>query len=367
MSGVTPCWVLALLLALVAVHQFDAEAAPVGGDEFFSFDDASGLEEADGAALFLQLETEARQDGNGTNTTGLSDPNAGDSNASDANVTNVTETPVNFSAMATGSGSGIGSGSAAVWDPKPLNMPYEEHMDKNLANWSHQGGWNKGKEDEAQAARDQLKVAQMYADKKKAEKEASEMGCPCEGEKYYELVWGGPAELSSLVAGFGSAAGSAGGSADFNSLKDKNKTDDDDGKVSPATIKKMIKKYGKLGPNSTWKPKHDRKKKRAAVALKLAEKVEDVAFKTALPEFRQMREDDPAFFANGDCPCPPEWTKEDAAALSAKESKDTEDAYWKDLKAHRHQMNELSGANERLEKQEAAGEPSDDQMPRRGF
>merc|ERR1711918_165294 len=105
------------------------------------------------------------------------------------------------------------------------------------------------------------------------------MGCPCEGEKYYELVWGGPAELSSLVAGFGSAAGSAGGSADFNSLKDKNKTDDDDGKVSPATIKKMIKKYGKLGPNSTWKPKHDRKKKRAAVDLKLAEKVEDVALR----------------------------------------------------------------------------------------
>jgi len=271
-------------------------------------------------------------------------------------------------ASASAAGSAAGSAaSLASFDPKPLKHPYEAHMAHNKDKWSQNGGWNAALEKSTQAAKQDLARADKYVQIKLAAKKNGEMGCPCEGEKYYELVWGSPESMSATLGAFGSAsspnnaAGSGAGAGTFESVADAkddgNKVDDPNKRVSKSTVKKMVKKYGKLGPNSSWTKKHDIRKARAKRALKSAQAEAHAAFLTAIPEFKRLKEDDPAFFSNGDCPCPEAWTQQDAANLSAKESKDSEDAYWAGMRKHRANIAYLTGETARIAAQEAAGEP----------
>merc|ERR1712072_1526292 len=83
----------------------------------------------------------------------------------------------------------------------------------------------------------------------------------------------------------------------------------------------MIKKYGKIGPNSSWTKMHEAQKKDAKHKLDVATQKADAAFKVALPDFKRMHEEMPEFFTNGKCPCPSTWTAADSARLAAKKSR----------------------------------------------
>jgi len=315
------------VVTIVAIHcSIEIEAIGLSGDVFLLEEDGSALVEIEPASSFVQ--TAAGSAG------------------------------VPGSAGAAGSAAG-----SSAFNPQPLKKPYHKHMKHNADMWSSLGGWTHQMEAQVTRAKQDLNLANMYAKTKHKEKEISELGCPCEGEKYHDLVFQNAGKLSKLE---GFAAGSGAGSAmEFLSgaggsgRKSKGQGDEIDSKE----FKRMLKKYGKLGPNSTWQPKHDKKKKRAKQALKRAELVENAAFKTALPEFRKLKEDDPAFFSNGKCQCPEGWTLQDAAALAAKQSKDTEEEYWTRMRQHRANLAQMSGEAERIAAQEAAGEPPDHEMP----
>jgi len=224
-----------------------------------------------------------------------------------------------------GSATGSATGSAI----QGLRMPYEKHMEPNKHAWAMMGGWTAAQDRQREQAKKHLDLANKYAGKKEKEKEIAEMGCPCEGEKYHDIVWGG--DLSKL------AVGSAAGAADFKMGLPKPGSDDakDQGRsMSEADIKKYVEKYGKLGPQSQWQPKHDKKLKKARRSLKLATKMEDAAFKTAVPEFKKMKAEEPEFFTNGKCPCPESWTLQDAADLAKKVQFDIEEDYSNSYRAH---------------------------------
>jgi len=233
-----------------------------------------------------------------------------------------------------GSGSGSGSGSAAP--PKVLKKPYHMHMKHNKELWQAKGGWTAVKESMISMAKAALKRATEYEKKKKGEKKVADMGCPCHGNKYYQYTWNPnrgvpslgmrPKPMATTNAGSGSGSG-----------KSKKSGCSPDPKVpcdnSPRYgLKAMLAKYGKIGPESSWTPAHEKQRGKAKSAVKIAEKDADAAFMTALPTFKKMAEDMPEFFTNGECKCPSWWTHADAAKLSAKMAKDKEDDLYKHKK-----------------------------------
>jgi len=357
-------WWVATIMVLVVHHCNDAEASGLPKEVFLLEEEGSAIKESGQAHSFLQMAggVEELLDAGTTNSTGNSTGNSSATPAASSATpaaSNATPATPAASNATTAAPQGSAAGSAAfAFNPQPLRKPYHKHMDHNKDMWSSLGGWNTQNEKQVQLAKQDLNLAVTYAKKKNLEKEISELGCPCEGEKYYDLV-------SKMLAGPGSGAGmefeSASGSGAGASGSGAGK--EDGGRISSKEFKRMLKKYGKLGPNSTWKPKHDQQKRKAKKELRKAELIENAAFKTALPEFRKLKQDDPAFFTNGKCPCPQGWTPQLAHALSARMSKDKEDEYWQKMHAHRANMAQMSGEADRIAAQEAAGEPPDHEMP----
>jgi len=265
--------------------------------------------------------------------------------------------------------------SNSSWNPKELKHPFHRHMKANEHMWQKMGGWNTKKEKVLQAAKQKFKQAQQGVLDAMSEREVREMGCPCPGEKYYELVHTSVGPLSASpnmsdvnqteVADMLNSTNQNGTetAAEKAARKAKIEAAKANARADSHLVKKMKKKYGKPGPNSSWQRRHDIELKRARINLKNAKATEDAAFKTALPEFQKMKEEDPAFFTNGNCQCPETWTKADAATLAAKEAKDREDEYYKLSKEHRKMLDEMSGASERLAKQEekAAGQDPEEE------
>merc|ERR1711934_952346 len=225
-------------------------------------------------------------------------------------------------------GSGYGSGYASGVQPK---FPYHKHMKENKPAWAMKGGWKK----------------------KENEKKIADLGCPCKGEKYYEYVWNpafaSGAAFASGGATFGSGASYHSGGSKLPCDPSGNSNCDNDPKHG---IKAMIKKYGKLGPNSSWTKMHEAKKKDAKHKLDVATQKADAAFKVALPDFKRMQQEMPEFFTNGKCPCPSSWTIADSGRLAAKKAKDTEDA----LYAHKRMLWAEQRKNDGTEAREAAAE-----------
>merc|ERR1711907_107540 len=93
----------------------------------------------------------------------------------------VDATPLKFPMI----GEGSGSGSAMPLRKKP----YEQHLKHNFHGWAMEGGWTPAMEKKLQAAKLVHSVAAQYAKKKEGEKKIAELGCPCQGEKYYKYVW----------------------------------------------------------------------------------------------------------------------------------------------------------------------------------
>lgn len=243
------------------------------------------------------------------------------------------------------------SSNNTQWEPAELKKPYHKHMKANKDMWARLGGWTANHEKRVAWAQKQHKLAEIYEKNKKREKDVASMGCPCPGEKYYDLVQDNPgkfAEAAHVVATASNHTvnGTHGPSAGNPDMKP----------VSSLEAK-MIKKYGKPGPSSVWQPKHEKDLKRAHKALKRATAAEDAAFKQAIPEFKKMQDEEPAFFTNGDCQCPEGWTFDDAKALAEKETKDVEDAYWSGMRKHRAMIAKWTGEADRIAKMEADNDP----------
>lgn len=348
---VRPCAaLLAVFMAVFAVHQGCAEAEGEGALEVVALiaeSEVAGTESAgdpdqeEEVNLGEEDEELPQVDEVVDNAT-----DAGNATA-DVNATAVNATPVNSS----------GNGT---WDPQDLQMPYHRHMKANTDKWAQMGGWSKAHQKALMAAKKRLSAAKQEMIDAADEKEIADMGCPCPGEKYYELVHESAATGVDISKSPNMSDVNASTVAEMlNSTNHtaSNRTSDHAAKLkrmkSDANlVKRMKKKYGRPGPNSSWQPRHEGEMKRATTALKRATLEENAAFKVALPEFRKMKEEDPAFFTNGDCQCPSSWTKADAAFLAAKETKDVEDNYWEELKLHRRMVAEMDGSNERLMKQE---------------
>merc|ERR1711981_1362857 len=188
-----------------------------------------------------------------------------------------------FPQLGDGSGSGSGSGSGLI-----KKKPYENHLKHNLHSWAVDGGWTPAMEKKLQAAKQVHAVAAQYAKKKLNEKKIAELGCPCQGEKYYKFVWNPTkAAMPAPGPGSGSGSGKKGPGCDPSGTKDC----DDDPRFG---IKAMLKKYGKLGPNSSWVVNgNERKMGRAKGKLKIATIQADAAFKIALPDFKRMQQEMP--------------------------------------------------------------------------
>merc|ERR1711977_397695 len=197
--------------------------------------------------------------------------------------------------------------------------PYEDHLTHNKHTWASAGGWTAAKEAMVAVAKAELAKAQKYAEKKEHEKKVAELGCPCIGEKYYEDVWN-PKTPEPQATGNATKSGKKKGC----NPTDPTQNCDNDPKFG---IKAMLKKYGKLGPNSSWTKRHEKKKDNAKSDVKVAEAQAHAAFMRALPEFKKMKEEMPEFFTNGKCKCPSTWTIPDAVALALKITRDKESAY----------------------------------------
>jgi len=246
--------------------------------------------------------------------------------------------------------SGYGSGA----QPK---FPYHKHMKENQVAWAAKGGWNQKQEDALKRAQEAHARATAYAKKKEGEKKIAELGCPCQGEKYYNYVQ----TTSGGSAGYGSGAAAKpayGSGASFQSggshppCDPSGKANCDDHPTQG--IKAMIKKYGKIGPNSSWTKMHEAQKKDAKHKLDVATQKADAAFKVALPDFKRMHEEMPEFFTNGKCPCPSTWTAADSARLAAKKAKDTEDALYAHKRMLWRHASKYDGTDARLAKEEQA-------------
>jgi len=301
----------------------------LGCDKMYSYDDTTGVHPTKQAGWKTDC-------GNSTEQASPIRPELGDSNPTngteDANATNI----------------------SAVFSPDPLKMPLHRHMKANKDGWAKLGGWTQSKQTALHKAHLAFQASKQQVIDASSEKEIVDMGCPCPGEKYYNLVFENMGSLESNLSSSVNASAQAMLNATEHTahMKKMNAS-----KADSNLVKRMRKKYGKLGPNSSWQAHHEAEKRRAKVALKAATAKEETLFKMAKPEFDKMKEDDPAFFTNGDCSCPAAWGKQDAAMLAAKEADDLEKDYWREMKKHRHNLNEMSGENERLQKVESAGDP----------
>jgi len=199
--------------------------------------------------------------------------------------------------------------------PPNNKKPEDQHFEANKRNWAQLGGWSTAKEAEHAKASADLDKAREYVKVQEKEKERSEMGCPCEGEKYFEIVQDNPGNLAKALNEPPPPPENANATAPAEKTQAQKEAAADS---SFATYKKMLAKYGKPGPNSGWTPAHDKQKNRAAKNLKKAEKLEDKMLTLALPEFKKVKEDHPEVFTNGKCGCPTGFTPQDAAALALK-------------------------------------------------
>merc|ERR1711959_702820 len=184
--------------------------------------------------------------------------------------------------------------------------------------WAAIGGWSAAQDKQIPIAEAALKKAEVYVSKKLKEKEYSELGCPCEGDKYWKIVQDNPGQLAKAFSYVPPpkkpkyAPGSAAAK----------KAAEDAVHGSYTTYIKMLRKYGQPGPNSAWTPRHEGDLKRAKNHYKAAVKLEDEALNVALPEFKKVKEDYPEMFTNGKCGCPTGFTFGDAAALAGKQKDD---------------------------------------------
>jgi hypothetical protein len=244
--------------------------------------------------------------------------------------------PAKAAAKAAAKGSGSGSGSGVSLSN--LKKPYESNLSHNKHIWASNGGWTSTKEAMLAVAKAELKKAQQYAEKKEHEKKVAELGCPCVGEKYHDDVWN--PKKPAAAAGSGSGSGSGSGKKKGCNPTDPTQNCDGDPKFG---IKAMLKKYGKLGPNSSWTKMHENMKKEAHTELKVAEAQAHAAFMRALPEFKKMKEEMPEFFTNGKCKCPSWWTIPMAVSLAAKMTRDKEADYRAHFSVVFRQQREMSG------------------------
>jgi len=244
-------------------------------------------------------------------------------------------------------GEGSGSGSAMPLRKKP----YEQHLKHNFHGWAMEGGWTPAMEKKLQAAKLVHSVAAQYAKKKEGEKKIAELGCPCQGEKYYKYVWSPTKAAGPALPPGGSGSGSGKGVKKAPGCDPSGEKDcDDDPRFG---VKAMLAKYGKLGPNSSWVVSGgEAKMKHAKGKLAIATQHADAAFKIALPDFKRMQQDMPEFFTNGKCPCPASWTVKDAIRLANKKAHDTEEA----LYAHKRMLWAQQRKNDGTEAREAAAE-----------
>jgi len=210
--------------------------------------------------------------------------------------------------------------------PASAARPFEDNIDKNKQAWAKVGGWSDSAEASIATAKDDLTKAEEYQQQKEQEKKKSEIGCPCEGEPYhYECI----DHAGSLAKYFHESAVAAAAEAKATTSAAANATHGPDSEAhhsSYATFKKMLAKYGKLGPNSAFTPRHEEQLKRAKPALKRAEILEEKMMEIAVPEFKKVKEEFPEVFTNGKCPCPEGFTVGDGAALAAKLKTDAVEA-----------------------------------------
>merc|ERR1712216_716406 len=160
-----------------------------------------------------------------------------------------------------------------------FKKPYENHVAHNKNSFAALGGWTPAQEKAIAHAKEEMRRANVYHEKKEHEKKVAEMGCPCIGEKYYNRVWNpqGPPPPP------GPAGNNTNSTKPKCSPTDPDSPCDDDPKFG---IKAMLKKYGKLGPESSWQAIHEKMRQEAKRNLKMAEAHE--AFLVALPEFKRM-------------------------------------------------------------------------------
>lgn len=238
-----------------------------------------------------------------------------------------------------------------------LKKPYEEpsNLKSNKDGWTALGGWPEANNKLIADAKKGVENAVKYVKITDKRKEMSEIACPCEGEPYFLDVQNNAgrlaehfgeqrdaeqaeankakAEMEKLAAQASSYGSDAAASLNNKAL------DSDAHHSSWATFKKMRAKYGKLGPQSTWQPRHESQLKHAKNSLKVAQKIEDQAMETALPEFHKVKQEFPEVFANGKCPCPMGWTIQDAAVLAEKLKEDAVEEASHIAKRGRHMKN----------------------------
>lgn len=247
--------------------------------------------------------------------------------------------------------------ATAVFDPKRLKKPFHKHMEHNRDGWAKKGGWSQGKQTALHKAKLAFHKAKQDLIKQSSDKEVVDMGCPCPGEKYYNLVTEGNIETNANMSAVNETANEMLNATAHAERQRRLNATRAAAAADSALVKRMRAKYGKLGPNSAWQPHHEHEVLRAKQALKSATVTETALFKVAKPEFQKLKEEDPAFFTNGDCNCPASWTKQDAALLAAREAKDLEDSYWREKRKASAYWNDISGENERLSAEEAKGDP----------
>lgn len=214
-----------------------------------------------------------------------------------------------------GGGSGSGSGSGYV-EPHPPGDPHgHPAVDyvKHLHHYAHRGGWHH--EPQLQKAKEDAARATAYAKLKLKQSKKASLGCPCIGEKYYNNIWNrGPNGEMPVSKGSGSGSGKQ-------SCMMKHPDDPEmcmsDAELTALT-KRMIKKYGKLGPNSTWTKQKEAELNQAAREVLIAMKDEHFALIDAKDDIKRMLVEMPDFFHNGKCGCPNWWTEKDAAGLRLK-------------------------------------------------
>merc|ERR1712072_7596 len=222
------------------------------------------------------------------------------------------------SKAASGSGSGSGSGFKIPHppgDPHGQAPPDYLHL---LPHYAKRGGFGSSKEKRLAVAQAAADRARAYVKTKLAEKKKASLGCPCIGEKYYNVVW-------KIGMGNGSGSGMSAAHKHRNCMKKH--PNEPELCMSEADLRKltkrMIKKYGKLGPNSSWTKQHEAELNQAARAVLVAMKDEHYALIDAKDDIKRMLKEMPEVFHNGSCGCPATWNEADAARLRLRKEIDT--------------------------------------------
>merc|ERR1712070_839178 len=107
----------------------------------------------------------------------------------------------------------------------------------NRDKWSQLGGWTKQHERKVALAKEETNRAMSYLKAKKYEKELAEMGCPCEGQKYHDLVFQNAGHLSQQP---GFAMGSGAGSGTSFGIKGKGNGKSEDASLSLAEFRRIL-------------------------------------------------------------------------------------------------------------------------------